>query len=347
MLQRLADQWRVRVLTPHNIEALVDHGFVSPVELPKTCISDEKFVMSMLRLTEHSSRCKFLAHCFEHEVLDDRKACFRRLAEDMRRNTAGTPVPGCLSSAAFWNLVPMLRMRLSEHEGLHVGKILVFVFKYDPTNTDATPNLAGQADVHVARLSRLLRSKRDFPEEVIQTWCAEVGQCIGHLSEEHHYLSLDAQQLIRDGDGFFIDFLDVDFRDYSILATQAALKRMGQPHGGPELFSTMASVVAQKLSALENKDKVHDLEDLKKIHQIASYFFIEAEAYRTNKEHHKINRSNETVEAKDHHKRNVSHAFRRLVFTLGLVLVLQQLRLRWCWMIVRKLLKKFTALLRL
>ena len=74
----------------------------------------------------------------------------------------------------------------------------------------------------------------------------------------------------RDGEGFFIDFLDVDFRDYSILATHAALKRMGQPHGGPELFSTMACVVAQKLSALENKDEVHDLEALKKIHRIAS-----------------------------------------------------------------------------
>ena len=130
------------------------------------------------------------------------------------------------------------------------------------------------------------------------------------------------------------------FRDYSILATQAALKRMGQPHGGgPELSSTMACVVAQKLSALENKDKVHDLEALKNIHRIASYFFIEGEAYRTNKEHHKRNRSNETVEANDHHKRNFSYAFRRLVFTLGLVLL--PLRLRWCWMpLIRKLLKK-------
>ena len=127
--------------------------------------------------------------------------------------------------------------------------------------------------------------------------------------------------------------------DYSILATQAALKRIGQPHGGPELFSTMACVVAQKLSALENKDEVHDLEALKKIHRIASYFFIEGEAYRTNKEHHKRNRSNETVEANDHHKINVFNAFRRLVFTLGLVLL--PLRLRWCWMpLIRKLLKK-------
>ena len=30
----------------------------------------------------------------------------------------------------------------------------------------------------------------------------------------------------RDGEGFFIDFLDVYFIDYSILAIQAALKRM-------------------------------------------------------------------------------------------------------------------------
>ena len=58
----------------------------------------------------------------------------------------------------------------------------------------------------------------------------------------------------RDGEGFFIDFLDVDFREYSILAVQAALKRMGQPHGGPELYSTIACVVAQKLSAFRNKD---------------------------------------------------------------------------------------------
>ena len=101
------------------------------------------------------------------------------------------------------------------------------------------------------------------------------------FSEEHHYLDFDVHQRIRDGTGFFIDFMDVDFRDYSIIAIEAAKKRKGQPHGGPELFSTMASVVAQQLSALENKDKVHDLDNLKKIHQVASYFFIEAEAYRT------------------------------------------------------------------
>ena len=149
----------------------------------------------MLRLTEHTSRCKFLAYCFKHEVLDDRKACFQNLADDMSRNTAGTPVPGCLSSAAFWNLVPMLRTRLDHHEGLHVGKMLVFVFKYEPTNADATPNLLQASDIHVARLRSLLSSKIGFPEEVIQTWCAEVGQCIRHLSEEHHYFSLDAQHL--------------------------------------------------------------------------------------------------------------------------------------------------------
>ena len=73
----------------------------------------------------------------------------------------------------------------------------------------------------------------------------------------------------------------MDVIDYSIFATQAALKRIGQPHGGPELYSTIACVVAQKLSALGNKDKVLDLEDLKKIHQIASYFIVEGEAYRT------------------------------------------------------------------
>ena len=32
-LQRLADEWRVRVLTPQDIESLVNHGFVSPVSL--------------------------------------------------------------------------------------------------------------------------------------------------------------------------------------------------------------------------------------------------------------------------------------------------------------------------
>ena len=346
MLQRLADQWRVRVLTPHDIELLAEHFFVGPVELPKTCTSDEKFVMSMLRLTEHSSRCNFLAHCFEHEVLDDREACFQKLAEDMKRNTACTPVPGCLSSAAFWNLVPMLRLKLSDHEGLHVGRFLVFVFKYDPSNVQATPNLAGHTADHVAKLSTILRSKR-VPDEVIQKWCAEVGQRIGHLSEEHHYLSLDATQAINEGEGFFIDFLDVDFRDYSILATQAALKRMGQPNGGPELFSTMACVVAQKLSALENKDKVHDLDNLKNIHQIASYFFIEAEAYRTTVDRTTVGnnhrcRSNEIVLLKG----IVSNAFRRLVLTLGLVY--KSLRLRLCWRpMLRKLQEKFTASLRL
>ena len=153
--------------------------------------------------------------------------------------------------------------------------------------------------------------------------------------------------VIHEGKGFFIDFLDVDFRDYSILAIQAALKRKGQPHGGPELFSTMASVVAQKLSALENKDKVHDLDNLKNIHQVASYFFIEAEAYRTTVDRTTVGnnhrcRSNEIVLLKG----IVSNAFRRLVLTLGLVY--KSLRLRLCWRpMLRKLLEKFTALLRL
>ncbi len=37
-LQRLADEWRVRVLTPQDIKSLVNHGFVSPVELPNTYV---------------------------------------------------------------------------------------------------------------------------------------------------------------------------------------------------------------------------------------------------------------------------------------------------------------------
>ena len=113
--------------------------------------------------------------------------------------------------------------------------------------------------------------------------------------------------------------------DYSILATQAALKRIGQPHGGPELYITIACVVAQKLSALGNKDKVLDLEDLKKIDQIASYFIVGSEAYRTNN-HRCRNRSNEIVRLTG----IVSNAFRRLVFTLGLGYL--SLRLRWCGM---------------
>ena len=336
---------------------------MSPKGLPNECTPDEKFVMSMLRLTEHSSRCKFMKHCLDHGVLGarlpdgtvnrtstdkvQRTAFFQHLAEDMQHSAAGTPVPGCLSSAAFWNLLPMLRSRLETHEGLHVGKIVVFVFKYQPTNTDATPNLLQQGAIHVARLRRLLRSKTGFPEEVIQTWCDEVGQCIGHFSEEHHYVDLDVHQRIRDGTGFFIDFMDVDVRDYSIIAIEAAKKRKGQPHGGPELFSTMASVVAQQLSALENKDKVHDLDNLKKIHQVASYFFIEAEAYRTTVDRTTVGnnhncRSNEMVLLKG----IVSNAFRRLVLTLGLVYT--SLRLRLCWrLVLRKLHEKFTALLRL
>ena len=72
----------------------------------------------------------------------------------------------------------------------------------------------------------------------------------------------------------------MDVIDYSILATQAALKRQGQRHGGPELFSTLADVVQQKLQQLD-EDKVEDMKDLKEIHQIASYFIVEGEAYRT------------------------------------------------------------------
>ena len=103
---------------------------------------------------------------------------------------------------------------------------------------------------------------------------------------------------------FFIDFMDVDFRDYSILATQAALKRMGQPHGGgPELSSTMACVVAQKLSALENKDKVHDLEALKNIHRIASYFLLKEKPTEltksTTKEIVRMKRSKPTITTKE------------------------------------------------
>ena len=103
----------------------------------------------------------------------------------------------------------------------------------------------------------------------------------------------------------------------------------------------MARVVAQKLSALENKDNVQDLEHLKKIHQVASYFFIEAEAYRTNNRRCR-SCSNEIVLLKG----IVSNAFRRLVFTLWRVY--KSLRLSWCWRpMVRKLQEKFTAALRL
>ena len=139
----------------------------------------------------------------------------------------------------------------------------------------------------------------------------------------------------------------MDVIDYSIFATQAALKRIGQPHGGPELYSTIACVVAQKLSALENKDNVQDLEHLKKIHQVASYFFIEAEAYRTTVDRTTVGnnhrcRSIEIVLLKG----IVSNAFRRLVLTLGLVY--KSLRLRLCWRpMLRKLQEKFTASLRL
>ena len=38
MLQQLAEEWRVRVLTPQDIKSLVNHGFVSPVELPNTYV---------------------------------------------------------------------------------------------------------------------------------------------------------------------------------------------------------------------------------------------------------------------------------------------------------------------
>ena len=99
--------------------------------------------------------------------------------------------------------------------------------------------------------------------------------------------------------------------------------------------------MAQKLSALGNKDRVLDLEGLKKIDQIASYFIVESEAYRTNN-HRCRNRSNEIVLLKG----IVSNAFRRLVLTLGLVYT--SLRLRLCWrLVLRKLHEKFTALLRL
>ena len=99
--------------------------------------------------------------------------------------------------------------------------------------------------------------------------------------------------------------------------------------------------MAQKLSALGNKDKVLDLEDLKKIDQIASYFIVGSEAYRTNN-HRCRNRSNEIVLLKG----IVSNAFRRLVFTLWRVY--KSLRPRWCWRpMVRKLQEKFTAALRL
>ena len=113
MLQGLAEEWRVRVLTPYDIASLVHDGFVSPMELPNKCTPDEKFVMSMLRLTEHSSRCKFLGHCLDYGVLgarvpegpvnrqstDDvvdgpvnrqRRAYFRRLVEDVQHSAAGT-----------------------------------------------------------------------------------------------------------------------------------------------------------------------------------------------------------------------------------------------------------------
>jgi hypothetical protein len=286
-LEELATAYRVRVLTDQDIDQLEHFGQVGPAPLLGAASGHHAmapgeemtlFILSMLRLTYHPDRMGLAQACLEAKLLPQ---VYKAFVKDLQQKGGSkVPVPGCMSSGAFANLLPLLVHFLARLDGLNVGRIIVLVFfddEYDGLNLHRA---------YVEKVSNLqgVLANNGVDQRLAARWIEQVQECAEALTEDHHYITLDVKRILDEGTGFLIDFTETNPTDYVVVAKHAALRGERKPHGSPELFGALSRIVWEQLKPEVNpfltKFDPKVLSDLQAIHRASSYFFIEDCAYK-------------------------------------------------------------------
>ena len=277
-LQTQSHEWRMRILTTENIKGLATDGKVR-FEPCREDFPNEQFILSMLRLTEHGDRLKFLNVVLDKGLLPPCYNEFRVALLDRTRGPKRTPVPGCISSGAFKNMLPLVKNFMERLLGLNVGRIMILVF--DTNAAGRCLNLQEKLGEHTGRLKYILNNAK-VDKRLIEHWCEQVVQCADDLTEEHHYETIDVRALIADGSAFLINFNDAPFKPYSVVAAHAAQRGEYIDHGGIDLYTSLAEIIEKKLHPANNPYLQNfpelTLANLRAVFRASAFFYIEDEA---------------------------------------------------------------------
>ena len=276
-MQAFANKCRVRVLTEHDLQTVHQEGTIKPAPFlapnPAESIREEqiRLVLSMLRLSENCSRPQFTQACVDAQVLPP---IYGQFKFDMQRATA---VPGCVSSGSLSNLLPLMRTFLTRLDGLHVGRMHVFVFQEDAANPGV------DLSERIGEFIQILETHQ-VPSEIVVAWSKQIKQCIDTLTEKHHYEFLNVQQACVNGTGFLMSFADTPLHLYATIAQHAARRSLGLPHGGTELYAALGQMVKHQCDLVNNATLKFFPRDwlarVVNIHTTATLFHVESGAYR-------------------------------------------------------------------
>ena len=283
-LQKMSKEWRVRVLTEFDIRGLLESGQVQPAPLQPAPEGDDSeqtlFILSMLRLTWHSHRVDFAKQCLQARLLP---RCYHAWVRDLEvQGPINVPVPGVMSSGAFFNLLPLLINFLDRLDGLNVGRMMVLVFHISESVSLNVPSANLQ---NLERLESLLRGG-GVDQEIIKQWTQQVTECGQFLTEDHHPDPLYVDRMLRTGRAFAIHFMpdDTNLQEYAVVAKHAALRAKGKSHGDPELICALAQMVCKQLRPEQNLTlaelEPRTLDALTTIHYMSAAFWMENAAYR-------------------------------------------------------------------
>ena len=280
--ERIGNKWRIRVCTDPNITAIDSDGALSPYRGESSNDSTE-FVYSMLRLTEHGDRLHFTEIALDAGLLPQSELRFR---DDLKKHGAcQTPVPHTISSGAFKNVVPLIFNFMDRLDGLNVGRMVVLVFNVErlDRNNHRRLHLPEKPGKITMDFENMLQ-ERKVQEHDIAKWISQVQACAERFTEEHHYDLIPIEDLLANGDAFFITFDNASFHDYAIVAKHAALRAERRQHGGSELMQAISNIVEQQLQEKHNPTlrlvNEHVLANLRMIHKAAGFFWIEDSAYK-------------------------------------------------------------------